>query len=114
ISAAKSCWEEEKERLDCIIADINMEPRGLKEEEIDQTAGGLLSGWIWLKYYVFPERAYMRKRTIIFTAYPKEFEKKVLPKEREGISLVSKVSPSDAGLDDVIKQIGKISKKGAQ
>jgi CheY-like chemotaxis protein len=112
ISAAKSYWEKEREKLDCIIADINMEPFGLKEEEVKQTAGGLLSGWIWLKNYVFPEREDMKKRTIILTAYSREFREKVPYEEREGIILIAKESPSDVDPNDVIKQVDKILKKG--
>jgi CheY-like chemotaxis protein len=112
IPAAKSYWEEKKGELDCIVADINMEPYGLEKGEFKQTAGGLLSGWIWLKYYVFPEREDMKERTIIITAYARNFKEKVSSEERKGIILIAKESPSDIDTNDVIKQVDKIQNKG--
>ena len=56
---AQSYWEEKQNEIDCIIADLNMPPDGLKPEEIKNTKGGLLTGWVWLSNYVFTDNEEM-------------------------------------------------------
>lgn len=91
ISRAKSYWEQEQ--IDCIIADLNMDPRGLSETEKEQTERGLFSGWVWLKNYVFNKNENMKKKTIILTAYVREFKEKL---KNEGLTF------SDLGIHRVI------------
>lgn len=87
---AKAYWDAEK--IDCIIADLNMPPTGLTPEEIEETHGGLLTGWIWLQNYVFLEKPTMRYRTVILSAYIKELRTYVKPKMLADIFIVNKSS----------------------
>lgn len=34
---------------DCYIVDLNLSTDGLSSEEVQQTKGGKLTGWVWLK-----------------------------------------------------------------
>jgi CheY-like chemotaxis protein len=78
------------EKPDCLVVDLNMEPRGLEPAEIKKTQGGLFTGWVWLKNHVFPENEDMRKRTIVLTAYEKKFKENIPSGERAGVKVVSK------------------------
>jgi len=109
ISRAKAYWRTEKERLDCIIVDLNMDPEGLKPEEKEQTANGLLTGWIWLRYYVLAENELMKRRSIILTAYMKELMDIVGEEELKGIALVEKNPLADGAPGSVLHWIGKIA-----
>jgi CheY-like chemotaxis protein len=73
IPEANSIWEEVK--IDCLIVDLNLTPDGLTEEEIDMTHNGILTGWVWLKQYIFPEQPSIRKKTIILSEYLSELDK---------------------------------------
>lgn len=85
---ARSYWEDKK--IDCLIVDLNMDPAGLTDEQANQTHGGLLTGWIWLRDYVFNVRQDMRQRTIIYTDYMEQLRANVPPSDLAGLRLVSK------------------------
>lgn len=63
---AKSHWEEQK--IDCIIADLNMARNGLSKEEKDKTFDGILTGWVWLKEHILPD-SNMKNKIIIYSDY---------------------------------------------
>lgn len=94
INDAKSIWE--KWDVDSLILDSNMSAWGLKEDEIASTKMGLLTGWIWLKNYVFATKPIMRKRTIILSEYLSEIKQYVPPEDLVGIFLVPKKGPSSS------------------
>ena len=79
INDAQTFWEHDN--VDCIIADLNLSPLGLTEEEIAASHGGLLTGWIWLSHYVFLERPEMRANTIIYSEYVANLEAAVSANE---------------------------------
>lgn len=85
---AQDLWDEGG--INCLIVDLNMAPMGLKPQEIEQTQGGLFTGWVWLKNYVFSKDEAMRKRTIVLTAYERDFKDRVSSKERTGVKVLSK------------------------
>ncbi len=95
INDAKSHFR--NETVDCIIADLNMSPSGLNPQEIEETGDGLLTGWIWLRDYVYKEDPSMKRRTIILSEYTYALE--IVPAEDlSGIRQVDKkgsVSPAD-------------------
>ena len=78
------------EQIDCIIADLNMKPEGLEENQIAQTMAGLLTGWIWLRDYVFKDIPSMKEKTIIYTDYKDHLLAKVKSNELKGIKVISK------------------------
>jgi len=89
LEQAIEAWDKDKS-FDCIIAETNDSPQGLtkKERELSQT--GLLSGWIWLKNYVFRIKPEMRVRTIMYTDYIKEIYKFVPYKKLRDIHFAKK------------------------
>lgn len=112
INDAQSYWGAEK--VDCLIVDLNMSPDGLKSEEIQQTKDGLLTGWVWLRNYVFVEKPQMKERTIILSEYIKALLANVPPEELKGIRLVPKKgssSPAEHLLDHV-KAIARMVERG--
>jgi CheY-like chemotaxis protein len=92
----------------CLIVDSNMEPRGLKPEEICETRGGLLTGWLWLTNYVFPQDEAMKKRTVILTAYEQAFCEMVPEEERGGVKVVSKRSDQGDSYREILDFIATL------
>ena len=96
--------------IDCLIVDLNMEPNGLNSEEIKKTRGGLFTGWEWLSNYVFPKNEAMRKKTIILTAYDKEFKEIIPSGARTGVKVISKKTGQGNVYEEIlsfVKAIGK-------
>lgn len=85
---ARSHWEQHQ--IACLIVDLNMDPQGLTDEQVDETLGGLLTGWIWLRDYVFTEKPLMKNRTIIYTDYMTRLQERVPSAQLEGVILVPK------------------------
>jgi len=94
INDAKEEWDNHKNEIDCLIVDLNMRNDGLTEEEASMTKGGLLTGWVWLKNYVYKDRPDLKTRTIIYTEYLDELRAKVSEAELDGIRCVKKGADS--------------------
>ena len=115
ISDAQSFWKPQASQqdprgigtIDCIIADLNLNPQGLKEEERAETRGGLLTGWIWLRSYVFSEQPQMRKRTVIYSEYVADLRSHVLPADLRDIRIIGKRGASSPlrMLRDAVREI---------
>lgn len=112
VSRAKTLWEET--RIDFIIADLNMPPRGLNDKgEIEETSDARLTGWVYLKKYVYSKKPEMKERTIILTAYMEELKRRVDEKELEGIKLIKKKTDEDEmndikeTLKDMARRLGR-------
>jgi CheY-like chemotaxis protein len=106
---AASYWK--NERIDCIIAALNLNPKGLEEDDIKATNGGVLTGWIWLKKYVLTRNESMKHRIIIYSDYLEHLNRTVKKKELNGIALIKKKgsgSPVKKLLDavDSVERIG--------
>lgn len=109
-SEATTYWE--KEKIDCLIIDLNMEPSpNFTAEEIKNTFGVVLTGWVWLKKCVFNQDESMKKQTIILTAYLKTLRENVPKKELKDISIISKKSPNNVELSIVIAKVKRIEDK---
>ena len=66
IDQAKEFFKAEKDNIACIVTDLNMSDEWLGEYR-SMTEGGMLSGWVWLQKYVYPEKPEMP--TIIYSGY---------------------------------------------
>jgi hypothetical protein len=88
---AQKYWDDEQ--VECIIAGLSMNPEGLTDEEVTQTKGGLLTGWIWLKNYVFKTKEEMRSRTIIYSNALDTLKASCKESELAGVHLASKRRP---------------------
>lgn len=107
-AVAQDFWDEAD--IDCLIVDLNMEPAGLKAEEIERTQGGLFTGWIWLKNYVFSQDESAKKRTIILTAYERDFKDRISSKERAGVKVISKKQGQGDVYEDILNSVSAIEK----
>lgn len=103
---AQSYWD--PAIIDCIIVDSNMSPDGLTEQEMGETKGGLLTGWIWLRNYVFKDNEDMRQRTIIYTDYLERIEEAVAPGELDGLSLLPKKG-STSPAQQLLKEVKRVA-----
>ena len=67
-----------------------MSPEGLKDDEINLTSNGLLTGWIWLSNYVLNKDDSIRERVIIYSEYIDGLIENVNRNLLDGIRLISK------------------------
>lgn len=111
INDAQSVWENRKEMpIDCLIIDLNMPADGLSEDEQKQTNGGLQTGWIWLREYVFKDHAEMKARTVIFSDYLNPFREKVKESEYEGVITIPK-SAAYSPVEKLLIEVKKIAQR---
>lgn len=103
---AQSFWKDE--RIDCLLVDLNIDPEGLEDDEIKETLGGLLTGWIWLREHVYKKDDAMKRRTIIYTEYSESLTENVSSEELDGIYLVPKRG-SASSAQQVIKHVETIA-----
>ncbi len=109
VNDARSNWELGK--IDCLIVDLNMAPNGLNPEEVKDTHDGLLTGWIWLREYVYKNNPEMRKRTIIYTDYMDALVDNVSEEQLDGIHLVPKRG-STRPAKQILKRVEEIDLMG--
>lgn len=59
--------------IDCIIADLNMEDQWLGKYQ-EESNGGVLTGWVWLRRFVYANEAYRRIPSIIYSGYIRDLK----------------------------------------
>ena len=83
-------------KFDCIIVDLNINPIGLMNENLEKSDEyEKIWGWYWLKNIVFPKDEKWKKRTIIYSGYTKILYSKVDEKDYEDIYIVEKNNAID-------------------
>lgn len=75
---------------DCLIVDFNMPSTGLSLAQAEQTFNGLFTGWIWLRDEVLLKSPEMAARTIVYSAYLRDFEELMRDAVVHGVALVAK------------------------
>lgn len=55
--------------ISCIISDLNMCPNGLEEKYHEETFGTMLTGWVWIKYYILAKKEYSKIPIIIYSGF---------------------------------------------
>jgi CheY-like chemotaxis protein len=111
---AQSIWDDPTiEGIDCIILDLSMPADGLTTAQKDQTMGGVLCGWVWLKDSVLETTPEMKNRTIIYSDYIDIFKKNVSQKEYAGIAMFPKRhrGGSAANVAERVRQIDALPRK---
>ena len=113
INDAKAHWDnKETTPIDCMIVDLDMPQDGLTEAEKEESRGGLLTGWLWLRGHVLPNvSAEYRSRVIICSDYLDKFRELVQVDEFRGIWLVPKRATSGSA-GEVLKRVREISDMG--
>lgn len=59
----------ENNDISCIISDLNMCPDGLDEKYHEETFGTMLTGWVWIKYYILAKKEYSKIPIIIYSDF---------------------------------------------
>lgn len=72
IDEAKEYLEDEPQ-VDCIITDLNMDDQWLGEHRMD-AHGGELSGWVWVRWFVWENPLYNEVPCIFYSGYIGLFE----------------------------------------
>lgn len=75
------------EGIDCIITDLNMEAQWLGQYQ-EESNGGLLAGWVWLRRFVYDKEAYRRIPSIIYSGYMQDLKSYL--RERDEYDLLQK------------------------
>jgi CheY-like chemotaxis protein len=103
-----------KDKIDCMVVDLNMDPIGLEEEEIAETEGGNLTGWILLKNYVLDKNLLDKSKIILYSAYLDALREKLREygkeNDLEGIVRISK-NQLESSIEALFKGINEIDKK---
>ena len=98
-----------KEDIICIIADLNMNPEGLTDEQKKETNGAILTGWVWLYSYVWQELGMQEKYIIFYSAFINYLESnqkyKDLHHNKNKIKLILK---SEHGMSNLCKELLRI------
>lgn len=99
--------------IDCIITDLNMEDEWLGEYQAESD-GGLLSGWVWLRRFVYAREENLKIPCIIYSGYIPDL-KAYLKSENEyyllsdyPVSCVSKGGNNDNGYNALAKKLKEI------
>ena len=82
IDLAREYLENHYESVDCIITDLNMNDEWL-DEYSEESNGTLLSGWVWLRRFVFESKEYIANPCpcIIYSGYIGELNRKLKASE---------------------------------
>lgn len=83
IDLAINEFRNNKDKIDCIITDLNMDDQWLGKEYMKESNGGFLSGWVWLERFVYAEKENASIPCIIYSGY--------IPVLREHLTEVNKL-----------------------
>ena len=66
---AQKEFEEHMEEVVCIVTDINMTEEFLDEQYVDETDGGMFTGWVWLYRYVLEQNPKLHIPIVICSGF---------------------------------------------
>jgi hypothetical protein len=109
IDQAKEYFSENMDEIKCIITDLNMSDEWLEGYE-SKTEGGMLSGWVWLKEFVYTEKPDMP--TVIYSGYISFLEDTLRKNEelhllydKQNIICVNKGGDERKGIKELLKAL---------
>ncbi len=94
--------------ISCIISDLNMNPDGMDEKFHEETYGTVLTGWVWVKYYILNNRIYSQIPIIFYSAFINELKTYTDYNEyykKHKIELINKGNESEKILCEKIKEM---------
>jgi hypothetical protein len=94
IDQAKHFFSKEKDTIVCIVTDLNMSDEWL-EGYRNESYGCILSGWVWLNRFVFPEKPDMP--TVIYSGFLEELNVKIPSDQFEGRNIIQVAKGADDG-----------------
>lgn len=95
--------------FDCYVVDLNVSTTGLTTAQRSSSAGGKLSGWLWLRHYLSKKDPNWREKTIIYSEYISTLRAHVDRKSHKGIPLIRKNLGAE-GADMVVECIRAIAR----
>ena len=115
IDQAKEFFKKNIDEIICIVTDLNMSDEWLGEYR-SKSYGGILSGWVWLYYFVFPEKPDMP--TVIYSGFLDELRANISSEqlsllETKNIKCVAKGTSDNEGFNGLQRAIEEVIKKGA-
>lgn len=104
------------EGIDCIITDMNMDDEWLGEFQ-GESYGGLLSGWVWLRRFVYISNKYQQIPCIVYSGYIQEL-RSYLEERHESdllveydVTCISKGGNNNQGYGALYRKLKEIIKK---
>lgn len=108
IDQVKEYFTNNKDNIECIITDLNMNDEWLNDYQAESD-GGMLSGWVWLQRFVYNQIPEMP--TIIYSgyiSYLKEYLQKnnsLFLLEKNNIMCVEKDVGDNDGFEGLLKAL---------
>ena len=93
----------ENQEYDYIISDLNMNPDGLDEYLYCDTMGALLTGWVWVKNYIFKNNS--KSFVVFYSDFSEELKHIDEYKEYSDKSLL--INKSEKSIEDICELILK-------
>lgn len=114
IDQAKDFFNKHKDEIICIVTDLNMSDEWLGEYR-SKSFGNILSGWVWLYYYVFSETPEMP--TVIYSKFLDELKANIPPEQlsslgNRNIKCVAKGTDDAEGFNGLLDAICEIIRRG--
>lgn len=125
IDLARDFFDEHKDEICCIITDLNMNDEWLDNEWLEETNGGIFSGWVWLQHCVYERDPLSSEDPSVYNGLPdmptiicsgyigllKENLKRIgktKKLKRKNIYTVDKGAGEEAGFEKLLKELKKI------
>jgi len=112
IDQAKRYFDENHDDVDCIVADLNMSDEWLNEYR-NESMGGMLAGWVWLRRFVYPTTPNIP--TVIYSGFVDDLMKNLSAEEktllfRDNVACISK--GVSGGIEAMIEAINGVVSNG--
>lgn len=111
IDQVKEIFNKRMGDIECVITDLNMDDEWLENFQLESD-GGMLSGWVWLQRFVYPNLPEIP--TIIYSGYIpylKEFlqdKNQIHLLDNQHIKCVEKGSNDDEGFEGLLNTLQKM------
>lgn len=125
IDLARDFFDVHKYEICCIITDLNMNDEWLDDKWLEETNGGMFSGWVWLRHCVYERDSLSSEDpsiyngipdmpTIICSGYISLLEQSlkkagnIKELKKNNIHTVHKGAGEEAGFGKLLKELKKI------
>ncbi len=112
IDLAKKEYLKHKEKICCIITDLNMDDEWIDEKYIEETKGGVLSGWVWIYRCVYKgQLEIINIPTIIYSGFIDELEEELSTPLPDMVYKIRKGGEDDDGFTPLFQKLTEILEK---
>lgn len=95
-----------KNDIDCIILDLNLDPNGLSDKDKEETNYGVITGWVWFERYVLKKYPNFKKRVIIYSDYIEQLDESKFLSHNS----VMKIPKKGVQFEKIIEAVNDLSK----